>query len=78
MKKITIILMVFATVALTFSLIPFVFDYPYSNSVNSGPANYWELIIMMTYERRFLLPGVISLLAGLILLYKHRKYEELL
>ncbi|MGE6489634.1 hypothetical protein [Paenisporosarcina sp. NPDC076898] len=78
MKKLAIILLAFATVALTFSLIPFLFDYPYSNSENSGPANYWELIIMMAYERKFLLPGIIALLAGLIVFYKHRKHGETL
>ena len=78
MKKLAIILLAFATVALTFSLIPFLLNYPYSNSVNSGPANYWELIIMMAYERKFLLTGIIALLAGLILFYKQRKYEQTL
>ncbi|MGB3260388.1 hypothetical protein [Paenisporosarcina sp.] len=77
MKKLAIILLAFATVALTFSLIPFLLNYPYSNSENSGPANYWELIIMMAYEHKFLLPGIIALFAGLILFYKHKNYEEM-
>ncbi|MCZ8537609.1 hypothetical protein M9R32_10485 [Paenisporosarcina quisquiliarum] len=76
MKKLMIILLAFATVALTFSLIPFLLNYPYSNSENSGPANFWELINMMAYEHKFLLPGIIALFAGLILFYKHKKYED--
>jgi len=78
MKKLAILVLTIGLVAIILTFIPFVLDFPYSNSENSGPANYGELIIVMAYERKFLLPGVIALLVGLLLFYKHRKYEETL
>lgn len=44
--------------------LPFYFAYPFSNGPNSGPANGWELILMLSYEGQtwYLLGGTVLLL----------------
>ncbi|MBB4073830.1 hypothetical protein GGR02_001593 [Anoxybacillus voinovskiensis] len=45
--------------------LPFYFAYPFSNDPNSGPANGWELILMLSYEGQkwYLLGGIVLFLA---------------
>jgi hypothetical protein len=72
-KKVAVTLFLLGAIAIMIGLIPFVFDFPYNNSENSGPRNYWELIIMMAYDGVYLPIGIVMLLAGIILIYKMRR-----
>jgi hypothetical protein len=61
-----------------FGLIPYFVQFPYNNSANSGPTNFWELLIYISYDGRdlFLSIGIIMFLISLILLYKIQKKAE--
>ncbi|MGV2883975.1 MULTISPECIES: hypothetical protein [Paenibacillus] len=43
-------------------VIPAIFAYPYSDKPNSGPASFWELILIISYEQ-----WILFLIVGLIL-----------
>ncbi|PIH61078.1 hypothetical protein CS562_01245 [Paenibacillus sp. LK1] len=39
-----------------------IFDHPYNDEPNSGPASFWELILIISYEQ-----WILFLIVGLIL-----------
>ncbi|MDQ0201982.1 hypothetical protein [Neobacillus ginsengisoli] len=69
MKQISLFLLIVGIILTIFGLIPFIFGYPYSNSSNSGPTNFWELIVMISYEIKgwILLAGILISLFSLLL-----------
>lgn len=73
MNKFAILLAILGAISLVFGFIPYLFDYPTSNSPNSGPVNFWEFMIMLAYEGWYLQIGLVLSLISSILLYKRRK-----
>lgn len=64
--------LIIGIVFITIGVLPVIFDYPYSDEPNSGPASFWELILIMSYEQ-----WVLILIVGLILsLYPALKLRE--
>lgn len=47
---------------IAFGALPAIFGYPYSDEPNSGPASFWELILIISYEQ-----WILFLIVGLIL-----------
>lgn len=50
MKIIEIFIPVIGLLSTIMGSLPFYFAYPFSNDPNSGPANEWELLLMLSYE----------------------------
>ncbi|SMQ80929.1 hypothetical protein SAMN05444673_4044 [Bacillus sp. OV166] len=69
MKQISLFLLILGILLTVFGLIPLIFGYPYSNSSNSGPENFWELIVIISYEIKgwVLLSGILISLLSLLL-----------
>ncbi|QFG00150.1 hypothetical protein PB01_15670 [Psychrobacillus glaciei] len=73
-KLFGVLLVIFGVVAVLIGLIPYVIDFPYTTwGENSGPKNYWELIIYIAYDGWYLHFGIVMVLVGFFLLYKLRK-----
>lgn len=54
--------------------IPFFIDYPFNDlSENSGPSNFWELIVMSAYQAKAMPIGIIMLIVGGVLFYKKNR-----
>lgn len=67
-KGISTILLSIGAVLMFIGFIPFVIEYPHSLAGgNSGPSNYWELIVMISYDSWFLELGLIIMLMGLFI-----------
>ncbi len=64
--------LVLGIILVIFGIVPFVVPFPNNNPLNSGPANFCELLIYLAYDgKTWLLPtGIILLLIGLFSLYK--------
>lgn len=71
MKTIANLLMLSGGISTIFGLIPYLAQFPRSKE-NSGPANFWELIIYLAYDGKgwFLLFGIIVLLIGIFIRFK--------
>lgn len=75
MKKIIgVLLVILGALGTLIGLIPYVINFPYTtSSENSGPKNYWELIIYIAYDGWYLQIGIVMIIVGFLLLYKFRK-----
>ncbi|UOE95782.1 hypothetical protein [Alkalihalobacillus sp. LMS39] len=72
------VLLLFSAGFLTFlGIIPFLFNYPISDGPNSGPANSWELILMISYGGMgwYLLIGLGLFILTVFLVLKQRKLK---
>lgn len=49
-------------VFIALGVLPVIFDHPYNDEPNSGPASFWELILIISYEQ-----WILFLIVGLIL-----------
>lgn len=60
MKIMYTISLVTGIIFISIGSLSFIFDYPYNSEPNSGPANLWELILMISHDGTgwFLLTGV--------------------
>ncbi|MEH7385098.1 hypothetical protein V7147_06740, partial [Bacillus sp. JJ1521] len=58
-----------------FGILPFVFDYPFGEGANSGPSNYWDLILMISYEGKgkYLIVGALLLVLTIPAIIKQKK-----
>jgi hypothetical protein len=66
---------IFGATGILIGLIPYVINFPYTTSgENSGPKNFWELVIYLSYDGWYLQFGIVMLLVGFLLLYKFRKH----
>ncbi len=72
MRKILFFFLAIGILISFFGLLPFVFDYPFSDGPNSGPRNYWELILMISYEGKgkYLIVGVLLLALTIPAIFK--------
>ncbi|WP_146217221.1 hypothetical protein [Paenibacillus taichungensis] len=61
-KAIYFLSLTIGIVFIAFGVIPAIFAYPYSDEPNSGPASFWELILIISYEQ-----WILFLIVGLIL-----------
>ena len=78
MKKILILFFVIGILITFFGFLPFVFEYPFSKDANSGPRNYWELILMISYEGKgkYLVVGVLLLVLTIPAIVKQKQKER--
>ncbi len=63
MKAGYILMAALGTALIVFGLLPVAYAYPYSNGPDSGPRNYWELMLMIAYHN-----GTASVVIGILLL----------
>jgi len=61
-KAIYFLFLIIGIIFIVLGVIPAIFDYPYSDEPNSGPASLWELILIMSNEQ-----WILFLIVGLIL-----------
>lgn len=61
-KAIYFLSLIIGIVFIAFGVLPAIFAYPYSDEPNSGPASFWELILIISYEQ-----WILFLIVGLIL-----------
>ncbi|SEA31568.1 hypothetical protein SAMN03159332_1120 [Paenibacillus sp. 276b] len=54
--------LIIGIIFIALGVIPAIFDYPYSDEPNSGPASFWELILIISYAQ-----WILFLIVGLIL-----------
>ncbi|MFD0711702.1 hypothetical protein [Paenibacillus sp. GCM10027626] len=75
MKVISVLLLILGTIGVIVGILPFIFDYPYSDGPNSGPSNMWELILMVSYEGKgwYLILGLALVLLSMFLLFKPKQ-----
>ena len=76
MRIIATLLLVLGIIVTFIGILPFIFTYPYCNGcANSGPSNFWELILMLSYGGKvwYLLIGITLLLFSGVLLFKQPK-----
>ncbi|WP_228469278.1 hypothetical protein [Paenibacillus sp. JNUCC31] len=64
--------MIIGIVFIALGVVPAIVDYPYSDEPNSGPASFWELILILSYEQ-WVLFLVVGLILSLFLVLKVRK-----
>jgi hypothetical protein len=69
MRNISLFLFLIGIVLTVFGIIPFVFAFPYSDIPYSGPSNFWELVVMISYDSKgwSLLIGIVISLFSLFL-----------
>jgi hypothetical protein len=72
---ISLLLLILGAIGTIIGILPFIFDYPYSDGSNSGPSNMWELILMVSYEGKvlYLILGIALLLLSSFTLFKRRQ-----
>ncbi|WP_232697426.1 LPXTG cell wall anchor domain-containing protein [Brevibacillus daliensis] len=79
MKK-TSMLSLFLGIIVTFiGILPFIFAYPYCNGcANSGPSNFWELTLMLSYEGQgwYMITGIVLLLLAMLSLFKRKRVQS--
>lgn len=73
MRKIAAVIVIIGTILFLLGFVPYFIAYPMNDSPNSGPANFSELMIMLTYEGWFVQIGLVLLLVSGLMLYKLRK-----
>lgn len=61
-KAIYFLSLIIGIVFIALGVLPAVFDHPYNDEPNSGPASFWELILIISYEQ-----WILFLIVGLIL-----------
>ncbi|WP_026674766.1 LPXTG cell wall anchor domain-containing protein [Alkalihalobacterium bogoriense] len=76
MKIISVLLILFGVILTFLGVLPYIFNNPHSAGPYSGPANYWELLLMIAYDSKpwYIIIGVcllISMISSLLL--KRRK-----
>lgn len=73
MKVFSVLFMILGVILTLLGILPFILKYPFNNSPNSGPANIWELILMISYDVKgwYLMIGI-----GLLLLSSFFKQRE--
>ena len=78
MKLLSSISLTFGTVVAIIGILPYLFNYPYSNSPDSGPSNLWELILMISYDGKgsYLIVGIALLFLSFSLLFRQRKLQS--
>ncbi|OAX49413.1 hypothetical protein gpAD87_14595 [Paenibacillus sp. AD87] len=54
--------LIIGIVFIALGVLPVIFDHPYNDEPNSGPASFWELILIISYEQ-----WILFLIVGLIL-----------
>ncbi|KOY17408.1 hypothetical protein AMS66_06410 [Paenibacillus xylanivorans] len=54
--------LIIGIVFIALGVLPAIFAYPFSDEPNSGPASFWELILIISYEQ-----WILFLIVGLIL-----------
>lgn len=77
MKLDSIILPILGTILSIFGILPFIFNYPHSDSPDSGPSNLWELILMISYDGKglHLFVGIALLVLSFFLIFRQRKLQ---
>lgn len=77
MKVLSVISLSIGAIVTLIGILPIIFYYPFSNSPNSGPANLWELILMISYEGKgwYLIVGITLLLLSFFLIFRQRKLQ---
>lgn len=77
MKVLSAILLTLGTIVTIIGILPFIFNYPFNNSPNSGYSNYWELILIISYEEKgwFLIVGITLLLLSFFLIFRQKKLQ---
>jgi hypothetical protein len=75
MKLSSVLSMILGIILTFLGILPFIFKYPFSDGPNSGPANIWELILMISYGGKgwYFIIGIGSLLLTLFLLVLYAK-----
>lgn len=79
MKKISILLLFLGTIVTFIGVLPFIFAYPYCNGcVNSGPSNFWELTLMLSYQGQgwYMTIGIVILLLATLPLFKRKRLQS--
>ncbi|MEH7236680.1 hypothetical protein [Bacillus sp. JJ1562] len=78
MRKILNLFLVIGLLISIFGILPYIFDYPLSEGADSGPRNYWELILMISYEGKgkYLVVGVLLLVLTIPPIFKQRWKER--
>lgn len=61
-KAIYFLSLIIGIVFIALGVLPVIFDHPYNDEPNSGPASFWELILIISYEQ-----WILFLIVGLIL-----------
>lgn len=54
--------LIIGIVFIALGVLPVIFYHPYNDEPNSGPASFWELILIISYEQ-----WILFLIVGLIL-----------
>ncbi|MDV6378601.1 hypothetical protein ORD22_10265 [Sporosarcina sp. GW1-11] len=81
MKIIAVLSLFFGVILTIVGMLPFIFPHPVCDGCqNSGPENFWELILMLSYDgkRWYLIGGLAFLLlvASLLSNYRINDSEE--
>ncbi|SEK25373.1 hypothetical protein SAMN05518856_101270 [Paenibacillus sp. OK003] len=61
-KAIFFLSLIIGIVFIALGVLPVIFDHPYNDEPNSGPASFWEMILIISYEQ-----WILFLIVGLIL-----------
>ena len=71
-RAVYFLFLIIGIIFIALGVIPAIFDYPYSDEPNSGPASFWELILIMSNEQwiLFLVVGLILILFNVLQLRK--------
>lgn len=77
MKVFSVILPILGVILSVFGILPFIFNYPHSDSPDSGPSNLWELILMISYDGKgwYLFVGIALLVLSFFLIFRLRKLQ---
>lgn len=78
MKLTSIALLILGAIGTIIGIMPLIFNYQISDGPYSGPANTWELILMLAYEGHglYLIIGLVLLLTSLFSLLKHKIFKS--
>lgn len=74
---ISLLLLILGAIGAIIGILPFIFDYPYSDGPNSGPSNMWQLILMVSYEGNgwYLILGLTLVLLSMFTLFKPKQWK---
>lgn len=77
MKVFSVILPILGVILSVFGILTFIFNYPHSDSPDSGPSNLWELILMISYDGKgwYLFVGIALLVLSFFLIFRLRKLQ---
>lgn len=76
MKRLSVLSFTIGVIVTIIGVLSCIFTYPYNNtSPNSGPANEWELILIISHEGKklYLIVGITLMLLSILSFFRQKK-----